>query len=94
MINAAAYTPEAKQLWAKPGWLPQEIGIIVEGGQFFCYEGEDLQIHIQRGIHRIRVYELVGLVANVDSEDNRRPHLVSLINGWLHALISKPILTI
>ena len=81
MLNAAVNTYEAKQLWAIPGWLPEEIGIIIEGGQFFCYEGEDLKLHIQRGIHYITVYQLVGLVADIRSEESQASHMVSLING-------------
>jgi PAB-dependent poly(A)-specific ribonuclease subunit 2 len=81
MINAAVNSLEAKELWAAPGWLPEEIGVIVEGGQFFCYEGEDLRLHIQRGMHYITVYELVGLVADINSGENQTSHLVSLVNG-------------
>ena len=81
MINAAVNSPEAKELWAAPGWLPDEIGVIVEGGQFFCYEGEDLRLHLQRGIHYITVYELVGLVADINGGENQASHLVSLVNG-------------
>lgn len=79
-INAAIHNADAKQLWAKPGWLPAEIGIIVEGGQFFCYEGQDLELHIQRGAFQITVYELVGLVAEIDGGEAQLAHLVSLIN--------------
>lgn len=81
VLNAAITTPEAKQLWAIPGWLPDEIGIIIEQGQFFCYEGEDLKLHLQRGIHNITVYSLIGLAADVDSGQHQKSHLVSLING-------------
>ncbi len=46
------------------GWLPEEIGIIVDqAGQVFCFEGEDLRLHVQRAIHKISVYSLVGLAA-------------------------------
>lgn len=80
MINAAVHTLEAKQLWVKPGWFPQEIGIIVEQGHFFCYEGRDLQHHIQRGAYKISVYELIGAVAEVNSGEHQESHLVSMIN--------------
>ncbi len=83
MINAAINTPDAKQLWATPGWLPEKIGVIVDGGQFFCFEGEDLQLHLQRNMHNITVYELVGMVADIDSGENQKSHLVSLINGLI-----------
>ena len=81
MINAALKTQEAQRLWSLPGWLPEEIGIIVEGGKFFCFEGEDLRLHIQRNMHVITVYELVGLVADINSGEQQKSHLVSLIDG-------------
>ncbi|OAA68024.1 pab-dependent poly-specific ribonuclease subunit [Niveomyces insectorum RCEF 264] len=74
--------PEFRRLWGTPGWLPEEIGIIVDtAGQFFCYEGEDLKLHLQRGIHDIKVYSLIGLAVNVD--DGGQPpksHLVAMVN--------------
>lgn len=81
MINTALKSPEAQRLWSLPGWLPEEIGIIVEGGKFFCFEGEDLRLHLQRNMHVIIVYELVGLVADINSGEHQKSHLVSLING-------------
>lgn len=81
VINASVHTPEAKQLWAKSNWLPTEIGIIVEQGHFFCYEGRDLQLHLQRGAYKVCVYELVGVVADIHSDGHERSHhLVSMIN--------------
>jgi len=41
--------------------LPQEIGIIVEQGQFFCYEGQDLKLHLQRGVYNIMYTSLSAL---------------------------------
>ncbi|KAI9848000.1 MAG: poly(A)-specific ribonuclease [Thelocarpon superellum] len=79
-LNTAVNSAEARQAWATPGWLPTEIGIIVEGGQLFCYEGEDLRLHLQRGIHAITVYCLVGLVAAIVSGDHQAPHLVALVD--------------
>lgn len=81
MLNAAIAGPESKQLWGTPGWLPDEIGIIIDQGQFFCYEGEDLKVHLQRGVHNITVYSLVGMAADIDSGQNQKTHLVSLVNG-------------
>lgn len=81
MINAAIHSQDQKQLWSTPTWLPQEIGIIVSGGQFYCYEGQDLKLHLQRGVFDIHVYELVGFVADINSGDNQKSHLVSMING-------------
>ena len=84
MLNAAVNnSPEAKQLWATPGWLPEEIGVIVDQGQFFCYQGEDLKLHIQRRIHHIIVYSLIGVAADIDSGQHQKSHLVSLVNGKL-----------
>lgn len=80
MINAAVQGSDAKQLWAKPRWLPQEIGVIVDQGQFFCYEGQDLKMHLQRGVFKITVYELIGVVADINSGESKQSHLVSLIN--------------
>lgn len=81
MINAAIHSPDQKQLWSTPGWLPQEIGVIINNGQFYCYQGDDLKHHLQRGVYEIVVYELVGVVADINSGENQKSHLVSLING-------------
>jgi PAB-dependent poly(A)-specific ribonuclease subunit 2 len=81
MINANIQSNDARHLWANSNWLPQEIGVIVGNGQFFCYEGQDLELHIQRKVHNVHVYELIGVVADVNSGENQKPHLVSLING-------------
>lgn len=80
MLNAAIQSHEAKLLWAIPNWLPQEIGIIVDQGQFFCFEGQDLKLHQQRGVFDIVVYELVGVVADINSGEHQKPHLVATIN--------------
>ncbi|CAK7564319.1 MAG: poly(A)-specific ribonuclease [Sporothrix epigloea] len=74
--------PELRRLWGTPGWLPDEIGIIVDtAGQFFCYEGEDLKLHLQRGIHDIKVYSLMGMVVSVDSGSQpAQSHLVAMVN--------------
>jgi PAB-dependent poly(A)-specific ribonuclease subunit 2 len=80
-VNAAISTAEHRRLWATPGWLPEEIGVIVDQGQFFCFEGEDLKLHLQRGIHNISVYSLIGLVVNIESSAPQKTHLVSMING-------------
>jgi PAB-dependent poly(A)-specific ribonuclease subunit 2 len=86
VLNTAITTQEHRMLWATPGWLPEEIGIIVEQGQFFCYEGEDLKVHLQRGIHNITVYSLVGMAINIESGHPQKPHLVSVVNGTSHHL--------
>ncbi|KAF2802391.1 PAB-dependent poly(A)-specific ribonuclease subunit PAN2 [Mytilinidion resinicola] len=80
MLNAAIQSHEAKQLWATPNWLPTEIGIIVEQGNFFCYEGIDINQHLQRGVYKMEIYELIGVVADINSGEHQKPHLVSMIN--------------
>jgi PAB-dependent poly(A)-specific ribonuclease subunit 2 len=81
MLNAAANNPAYRQLWAIPGWLPEEVGIIVEGGQVLCFEGEDLlRLRLQNGSPGLVVYELVGLVTEIDITEHQKPHLVSFIN--------------
>ncbi|KAJ4359488.1 poly(A)-specific ribonuclease [Didymosphaeria variabile] len=80
MLNAAIQSHEAKLLWSVPNWLPQEIGIIVDQGQFYCFEGQDLKLHLQRGVFDIMVYELVGVVADINSGEHQKPHLVATIN--------------
>ncbi|KAK5113219.1 hypothetical protein LTR62_003555 [Meristemomyces frigidus] len=80
MINSAIHTPEARQLWATPGFLPREVGIINANSQFYCYEGQDLQLHLQRRTHAITVYELVGMVADVAAGEAQKPHMVAIID--------------
>lgn len=81
MLNAAITSPEAKQIWGTPGWLPDEIGIIIDQGQFFCYEGDDLKFHLQRATHKVTVYSLIGIAADIDSGQHQKSHLVSMVNG-------------
>ena len=78
-LNAAVHTPEAKQLWSTPGFLPRQIGIIVRNDQFYCYEGQEIQQHLDRQTHDITVYDLVGVVAEITTEA-QQSHLVSLVN--------------
>ncbi|KAK9440964.1 Exonuclease, RNase T/DNA polymerase III [Metarhizium brunneum] len=80
MLNTAITSHDHRILWSTPGWLPEEIGIIVEQGQFFCYEGEDLKLHLQRGIHNITVYSLIGMATNIEGGQTQKPHLVSMVN--------------
>lgn len=91
MLNAAVNTPEARQFWSTPGCLPEEIGVIIDKGQFFCFEGKDLQLHLERGIYSMIVYSLVGFVADVDSGQHQKSHLVSLINGTYLTMNSRDI---
>lgn len=80
VLNAAIQSHEAKLLWSIPNWLPREIGIIIDNGQFFCYEGQDVQTHLRRGYHNMAVYELLGVVADINSGEHQKPHLVATIN--------------
>ena len=81
MINTAVKSPEAKQYWSIPGWLPQRIGVIIQNGKFYCFEGENLNGHLQRRLHVVKLYDLVGVVTDVSGGEHEKPHLVSLING-------------
>jgi PAB-dependent poly(A)-specific ribonuclease subunit 2 len=87
MLNTAIANADHRMFWSTPGWLPEEIGIIVEQGQFFCYEGEDLKLHLQRGIHNITVYSLIGMTISVESSQAQKPHLVAMVNGTILALL-------
>ncbi|CCF38705.1 PAB-dependent poly(A)-specific ribonuclease subunit PAN2 [Colletotrichum higginsianum] len=80
MLNTAIGNAEQRRYWSTPGFLPDEIGVIVDHGQFFCYEGEDLKLHLQRGIHNITVYSLVGMAMNIDPGPGQKPHLVAMVN--------------
>ncbi|KAL8966737.1 MAG: hypothetical protein Q9183_003233, partial [Haloplaca sp. 2 TL-2023] len=75
---------DAKHLWSIPGWLPEKIGIIVEQGRLLCLEGETLRVSQKtRPPQSIVVYNLVGLVADVNSGERQKSHMVSLINVGL-----------
>jgi len=83
MLNTAITNPDHRMLWSTPGWLPEEIGIIVDQGEFYCYEGEDLKLHLQRGMHNITVYSLIGMAINIESGQTQKPHLVAMVNSKL-----------
>lgn len=91
MLNACISTNEANHFWNSPGCLPEEIGIIISQGQFFCYQGEDLRLHLKRGAHNMTVYSLVGYAANIDI-GHGKPHLVSTINGRVNVLSFRNVL--
>ncbi|PHH70824.1 hypothetical protein CDD80_5705 [Ophiocordyceps camponoti-rufipedis] len=80
MLNTAITNQDHRMLWSTPGFLPDEIGIIVDQGQFYCYEGEDLKLHLQRGMHSITVYSLIGMAVNIEGGQTQKPHLVSVVN--------------
>jgi PAB-dependent poly(A)-specific ribonuclease subunit 2 len=80
MLNTAINNTLYRQLWETPGWLPEEVGVVVDGGQMHCFEREELRLHLTNGNSKIIVYELVGVVAEVDINEHQKPHLVSLID--------------
>jgi PAB-dependent poly(A)-specific ribonuclease subunit 2 len=81
-LLAGSLNDESRRLWATPDWLPPEIGVIVKGGEFFCYEGEDLKFQLQRGYHNITVYSLMGVAINIDVDQGpAESHLVAVVNG-------------
>lgn len=80
IINAALNNPICRRLWTIPGWLPEAVGISLKGGQTFCFEGEDLRMQIEANAPGLVVYDLVGLVSEIDIPEHQKPHLVSFIN--------------
>ncbi|KAK4164535.1 ubiquitin carboxyl-terminal hydrolase-domain-containing protein [Cladorrhinum sp. PSN259] len=79
-INTSIMSAEHRKLWETPNFLPEEIGVIVKDGQFFCFEGDDLRTHLMRGAHNITVYSLIGMVVNIEHKPPGRPHLVGIVN--------------
>lgn len=86
MINAVLSNPICRRLWAIPGWLPEQVGIVVDNaGQVLCYEGEDLRVRMQNKMPGLTVYDLVGIVSELDIPEHQKPHLVSFINVSISA---------
>lgn len=73
---------EARRLWGSPDWLPTEIAVVPQGRSFSCFQGEILQdlLRAKPEAHNM-VYELVGFVADINSGEQQKSHLVSLVNG-------------
>lgn len=93
-LLAGALNEDSRKLWATPGWLPTEIGVIVSGGDFFCYEGEDLKFQLQRGFHDISVYSLTGVAVNIDvDQSSMESHLVAVANGEFGLLVAESCTT-
>ena len=67
-----------------PGWLPTEVAVVPHGRSFSCFEGEGLQdlLRVKPEAENM-VYELVGFVADINSGEQQKSHLVSLVNGIL-----------
>ena len=77
-------SPEGKQLWARPNWLPEKIGLLADGRHVSCHEGEYLRVRNATKSsfqQSLPVYELVGMVADINSGEHQKPHLVSIVNG-------------
>jgi len=88
-LLAGMPSEEHRRLWATPGWLPEEIGVIINNGQFFCYEGAELKYQLQRGYHDMSVYSLTGVAVNIETgQPSRGNHLVALANGKLLILVA------
>lgn len=80
VLNAALTNPVCRRLWAIPGWLPDTVGVVVDNGQVHCFEGDDLRVRMQTNTPGLVVYDLVGLVSEIDIPEHQKPHLVSFIN--------------
>lgn len=80
MLNTAASTAVARMIWESRDFLPQEIGLRITDREIHCFQGHDLQLHLRSNSHNLVVYELVGFVADIDTDDQQQPHLVSIIN--------------
>ena len=81
MLKTQSQHLNTQEYWARPGWLPKEIGIVVDQGQFHCFEGHDLEHLLRRGAYHVEVFELVGAVASISGAEHEKSHLVSIING-------------
>lgn len=87
MFNATAHEKTAnyaREHWSTPGWLPEEIGMVVTNNQLNIYQGDELMA-LKEGDQSgsLIVYELVGFVAEIKLEEERNSHLISFVNGIL-----------
>jgi len=80
MLNTALINPAMQALWESPGWLPAEIGIMMQNRGIHVFEGTELATQLRSKASSIIVYELVGFVADIDTTERQQPHLVSLVN--------------
>ncbi|KAJ5899587.1 hypothetical protein N7495_004331 [Penicillium taxi] len=80
LLNAASSNPICRRLWSIPGWLPDAVGVVLDNGQVLCFDGEELQARIKNNTPGLVVYDLVGLVSEIDIPEHQKPHLVSFIN--------------
>ena len=78
-----------REHWLSPGWLPDEVGVLVENGQLSVYQGEELaDIKEANGLV---LYDLVGFVAEIRVEEERNTHLISFVNGMFAQSLSHAI---
>ncbi|KAL5940480.1 poly(A)-specific ribonuclease [Pyricularia oryzae] len=87
--NTCISSVEEKKLWATPGWLPEEVGFIIDREHIFCYEGAELDWLIKNGKYKLYVYSLMGLVVNIEPGPTFKPHPVAIINA-AHSEPQKP----
>lgn len=80
MLNTAIINPTMNSLWENPGWLPSEVGVVMQNRGILVFEGAELQAQLRNKSSSIIVYELVGFVADIDTTERQQPHLVSLVN--------------
>ncbi|KAI5851436.1 ubiquitin carboxyl-terminal hydrolase-domain-containing protein [Morchella snyderi] len=90
MFNATAHEKTAnfaKDHWSTPGWLPDEIGMVVTNSQLNIYQGDDLDTMKEKDRSgALIVYELVGFVAEIKLEESRNSHLISFVNVALSSV--------
>lgn len=70
----------ARDYWGTPGWLPDQIGIALNNNHLNVWQGDDVKVLGSRS-NDLKIYDLVGYVAEIKEEDDRRKHMVSFING-------------
>lgn len=85
MFNTTAHEKTAnyaREHWSTPGWLPEEIGMVVTNTQLNIYQGDELMALKEGDQSRsLIVYELVGFVAEIKLEEERNSHMISFVNG-------------
>ncbi|KAF7719834.1 PAN2-PAN3 deadenylation complex catalytic subunit PAN2 [Penicillium ucsense] len=80
ILNTALTNPACRRLWSIPGWLPDAVGVSIDNGQVMCFEGDELRAREQSNTPGLVIYDLVGLVAEIDIPEHQKAHLVSFIN--------------
>ncbi|KAH8205355.1 hypothetical protein TruAng_000434 [Truncatella angustata] len=83
-LHAGDFRDVDRRLLATPGWLPEEIGVIIDDGAFFCFEGHELKSLIDRQQrnqlqHKLVVYSLTALAVDIDT-GMKESHLVAMVN--------------